>query len=324
MRIASRLTLFLLPLILAAPRFAAAISRLDLQDPAPLQIPALDPDDASESTVKDLTLHASNYVDLPLDRLIKQISDLKDIQPAPDQQQLPLILKNTGRNVDIFTHNVGDLIANEDLTQQKLNPDGKIKARLHTRDEYLILQHGYEWGANAEYRMDKSGNRLESVGLQKGFLVTAGYALSCVSFASLTQSQSDFRYLGDQKVGPRDAFVVSFAQRPGDATFKTVMKGMGGKHDVEMLTQGILWIDKKNFQILRELTDLLTPNAELRLSQSTTDVTFSQFQRQNTPAPLWLPNDVAVFLEINGEKYRNLHHYSNYRRYQVAVKIGNS
>lgn len=323
MRIASRLNFVLLAFFLSAPRVAGQQS-LDNQDPAPLQIPPIDPHDASESRVRNLTLHASTYVDISLDRLIKQVPDLKDLEPAPDQKRLPLILKNTGRNVDIFTHNVGDLIANEDLTQQKLNPDGKIKARLHTHDDYLILQHGYEWGANAEYRMDKNGNRLEAVGLQKGFLVTAGYALSCVSFASLTQSQSDFRYLGDQKVGPRDAFVLSFAQRPGDATFKTVMKGMGGKHDVEMLTQGILWIDKTTFQILRLRTDLLTPSAELRLTQSTTDVTFSEFQLQNTPAPLWLPNDVTVFIQIAGEKYRNLHHYSNYRRYQVAVKIGNS
>ena len=324
MRIASRLNFFLLACFLSAPGFAIAVATLDNQEPAPLQIPTLDPSDSSESTVKDLTLHASNYLDLPLDRLMKQIPDLKDLQPAADQSKLPLILRNIAHNVDTFTNNVGDLIANEDLIQQKLSPDGKIKAKLHTQDDCLILQHGYEWGANAEYRMDKSGNRLESVGLQKGFLVTAGYALSSVSFASPTQSQSDFRYLGDQKVGLRDAFVVSFAQRPGDATFKTVMKGMGGKHDVEMLTQGILWIDKNNFQILRMRTDLLTPNAELRLTQSTTDVTFTQFQLQNTPAPLWLPNDVTVFLEINGEKYRNLHHYSNYRRYQVAVKIGNS
>jgi hypothetical protein len=323
MRIASRLTLFLLAFLLSVPAIAPAPARLAHQDPAPLQIPDLNPNNASESTVKALTLHTSTYVDLSLDRLIKQIPELKDLQPAPDQKQLPLILKNTGRNVDLFTHNVGDLIANEDLTQQNLNPDGKIRAKLHTQDEYLILQHGYEWGANAEYRMDKTGNRLESVGLQKGFLVTAGYALNCVSFSTVSQPQSDFRYLGDQKLAARDAFVLSFAQRPGDATFKTIMRSTGG-HEVEMLTQGILWIDKTTFQILRLRTDLLAPNAELRLAQSTTDVTFSETHLQNTPAPLWLPVDVTVFILINGEKYRNLHHYTNYRRYQVAVKIGNS
>jgi hypothetical protein len=52
-------------------------------------------------------------------------------------------------------------------------------------------------------------------------------------------------------------------------------------------------------------------------------VKFVPVQLQNTPTVLWLPDDVDVFMEIANEKYRNRHHYSNYRRYQVAVKIGN-
>jgi len=287
------------------------------------QVPALDLGDTSESRVKNLNAEATTYVNMSLDRVIARIPELKDLQPAPDQTQLPTILKKMGSNVDIFTNNVGDLIANEDLTQQRLNPDGKIKAKQRSHDDYLILHHGYEWGASAEYRMDKNGNRLESVGLEKGYLVTAGYAMNCVSFATVTQSQSDFRYLGDQKLGTRDAYVVSFSQKPVESTFKTVMRGMGGR-DVEMLTQGILWIDKNNFQILRLRTDLQQPNKEIRLNQATTDVSFSQVQLQNNPDPLWLPDDVTVFIEIANEKYRNLHHYSNYRRYQVEVKIGNS
>src|ERR1700744_6457852 len=121
----------------------------------------------------------------------------------------------------------------------------------------------------------------------------------------------------------RDAFVLAFAQRPGEVTFTTVMRGTG-THEVDMYTQGILWIDKSNFQILRLRTDLLEPNKEIRLDQVTTDVTFSQVQLQNNPDPLWLPNDVAVSIEIANARYRNLHHYTNSRRYQVAVKIGNS
>lgn len=287
------------------------------------QVPALDMQDASESRTKNLAAKAPTYANMSLGQLIKKVPDLKGIQPSENQTQLPMILEKFGASVDDFIHNVGDLIADEDLTQQKLNPDGKIKAKLRTQDDYLILHHGYEWGANAEYRMDKKGKRLGAIGLEKGYLVTAGYALSSISFGTTTQAQSNYRYLGDQKVGARDAFVVAFAQRPGEVTFTTVMKGTGD-HEVDMLTQGILWIDKENFQILRLRTDLLEPNPELHLTRSTTDVSFSQFHLQNTPDPLWLPNDVTVFLEINGEKYRNLHHYSNYRRYQVAVKIGSS
>ena len=306
-----------------AEKFAAEEKKLGEANAAEPQVPALDAGDASEANIKNLTAKAVTYVDIPLDRLIKLIPELKDLQPTADPKQLPVILKNTGHNVDTFVSNVGDLIANEDLTQQRLNPNGKIKAKQRTQDDYLILQHGYEWGANAEYRMDKSGNRLGAVGLEKGYLVTAGYALSSISFGTNTQAQCNFRYLGDQKLGVRDAFVLAFAQRPGEVTFTTVMRGTG-MHETDMYTQGILWIDKSNFQILRLRTDLLEPNKEIRLNQVTTDVSFSQVQLQNNPDPLWLPNDVTVFIEIANQKYRNLHHYTNYRRYQVAVKIGNS
>ena len=289
----------------------------------PSQEPALDIHDASEDTVRKLNPRSPTYVDMPLQQLVQQVPDLKSLQPAEDQKQLPMILAKTGHSVDVFIGNVGDLIADEDVTQQRLNADGKVRAKLRTRDDYLILHHGYEWGASAEYRMDKSGNRLGAIGLEKGYLVTAGYALSSISFGTVSQTQSNFRYLGDQALGTRDAFVLAFAQRPGEVTFTTVMRGIGS-HEVDMFTQGILWIDKSSFQILRLRTDLLEPNKEIRLDQVTTDVTFSQVQLQSNPDPLWLPNDVAVFIEIANEKYRNIHRYTNYRRYQVAVKIGNS
>ena len=312
MRTLSRLTLFLLSFSFFAPCIVARG-----------QEPALDPREASEDRLNDLNAKILTYVDIPLDQLIQRIPDLKGIQPAESQKQLPMILEKTGAGVDSFVDNVGDLIANEDVTQQRLNAEGKIKAKERVQDDYLILHHGYEWGASAEYRMDKNGKRLAAIGLNKGFLVTSGYALSSMSFSTNTQSQSNFLYLGDQKLGERDAFVVAYAQRPGEVTFTAVMRGTGG-HEVDLLTQGVLWIDKSNFQILRMRTDLLSPNIEIRLNQLTTDVTFSQVRLKDSATLLWLPDNVAVSIEIANERYRNLHHYANYRRYQVTAKIGNS
>jgi hypothetical protein len=108
----------------------------------------------------------------------ERIPNLKALKPAPDQQPLPAILRKLGHSVDDFVRNIGDLIAHEDVTQEKLDANGKIKAKERVQDNYLILHRGYEWGANAEYRMDNKGNRLEQIGLAKGFLVTSGHALS--------------------------------------------------------------------------------------------------------------------------------------------------
>jgi hypothetical protein len=277
------------------------------------------PEDASNRVYAN----AHPYLDWPLAQLAEHIPELKALQPASDQRQLPVILKRMGRTVDDFIHNIGDLIAHEDVTQERLNAKGKVEAKERVQDNYLILHHGYEWGASSEYRMDDKGNRLGSIGLSKGYLVTSGHALSCISFSTDTLPQSRFRLLGEQQIGSRDAYVLGFAQRPGEATFTTIMKGTGG-HEVDMLTQGILWVDKNSFQILRMRSDLLAPNKEIALDRLTTDVSFGEVRLQDVPNPLWLPGHVDVNIEIGRERYHNLHNYTNYRRYRVSVKIGAS
>ena len=91
---------------------------------------------------------------------------------------------------------------------------------------------------------------------------------------------------------------------------------------MDVLTQGILWVDKNSFQIIRMRSDLLAPNNEIRLDQLTTEVAFGEVQLQDVPNPLWLPRDVDVSMEIDKQKFRNLHHYTDYRKYRVAVKVG--
>jgi hypothetical protein len=227
-----------------------------------------------------------------------------------------------GERMDNFVRDVGNLIAHEDVTQEKLKANGHIKAKERFRDEYLILHHGNEWGARAEYRMDYKGNPLGSIGLSKGYLVTSGHALSCIQFSTAAQSQlrSRFRYLGSAMLGSRETYVLAFAQRPDEVSFATVMKF--GVQQVQMPTQGILWVDKGNFQILRMRTDLLAPNSDIQLEQRTTDVTLAKVRLQDVANPLWLPSDADVYIQISGQKFRNLHHYTNYRRYRVSVKIG--
>jgi hypothetical protein len=43
------------------------------------------------------------------------------------------------RNVDDFVRDVGNLIAREDVTQEKLNPDGKLEAKELVQDNYFDL-----------------------------------------------------------------------------------------------------------------------------------------------------------------------------------------
>ena len=272
---------------------------------------------------------AHPYLEEPLKQLVKRIPDLKGIRPSADQQALSMILRNTGERVDEFFDNLVDLIAHEEITQQRLNSIGAAIRTEQVRDSYLILRHGTKGGADInEYRMDDHGNRQDDVGLARGFVVTSGYALSCVHFSTAFQPDSKFRYLGDQKIGGRDTYVVVFAQQPGKSGIAVTMKGSRGTA-VRMLTQGLVWVDKKNFHIRRMRMDLLARQPEIGLDEQTTRVNFSEVHLPDVSTPLWLPRDVSVSVKFRGaddanllsRQFENLHHYTNYRQYRVSTKI---
>jgi VWFA-related protein len=305
-----------------AEKFEAEAKRLGAADGATRRNASAE--SASASHEAD-SANAPLYVDLPMAELVERVPELKSVGPAADQRELPMILQKMGARMDDFVQNIGDLIAREDLTQEKLKADGKIKEKQHGEDNYLILHHGNEWGARAEYRMDDKGNHLGPVGLWQGYLVTSGQALSCIQFSTAGQSQSGarFRYLGDETLSSRGTYVLAYAQRPGEISFASVMEVTGAK-EADMPTQGILWVDKGNFQILRMRSDLLEPNPEIRLAQLTTDVTLGEVRLPDVPNPLWLPAGAEVNIEMGGQKYRNVHHYKDYRRYRVSIKIGST
>jgi hypothetical protein len=289
---------------------------------------------AQQADKRDQNYYANAHPYLeeePQEKLVKRIPELKELRPTADQQALPMILEKSGERVDEFFHNVVDLLAHEEIAQERLNGIGAIWASELVRDSYLILRHGDERDASIdEYRMDEKGNRMDHVGLDKGFFVTAGFALSCNYFSTAFQRESMFRYLGDQRIGPRDTYVVAFAQKPGEATLFVTMAEPGGTR-IYMLIQGIVWVDMSNFQIIRMRIDLLAPRPEIGLDQQTTVVSFSKVQLLDLATPLWLPKEVKVYLkfkELDSNQgqlfelaYRNEHHYANYRRYRVTVKL---
>jgi hypothetical protein len=293
---------------------------------------------AAQSPAANELDHNANvhpYFDEPLPQLIKRIPELKHLQPAQSQTELAVILQMTGERVDDFFRHITDLTAREEISllrfRQELPTSRPELTSERVHDRYLILRHGSKSHADIiEYRTDAKGDRFDETVVKRGFIVTSGFALDCNYFATAFQGESTFRYLGEQKLGTQDTYVVGFAQRPGQATLTIRMRGRSGT-PVNMLVQGIAWIDKSNYQIVRLRTDLLAPRWDVGLNQQTTEVTLSQVQLADVTTPLWLPSSVKVFVEFtthNGDvdefyelSYRNEHRYSNYQRYRVSAKV---
>ena len=279
--------------------------------------------------------NARPYLDEPLAQIVKRLPQLKGLEPAQSQQELPEILKRTGEQVDDFFRHITDLTAREDISLTRLKQDKPYTqpqlAGERVRDSYLILRHkARNHSEIEEYRTDSKGDNFDHTVVKKGFLVTSGFALSCNYFSTAFQPESRFRYLGDQQTGGRNTYVVSFVQLPRNATLSIQATSRDGS-PVHLLVQGVAWIDKTNFQIVRMRTDLLAPRSDIGLNQEITEVTLGKVQLVDVATPLWLPSSVKVYVEFtthNGDfdeffaqSYRNEHRYSDYQRYRVAAKV---
>ena len=275
-----------------------------------------------EESVQKNEAQAHPYLEEPLKQLVERVPELKGMRPATSLLALPMILEGAGKNVDELFDNLVDLIAQEEIKQERWSKSELV------RDNYLILRHGNRSHAHVEeFRMDEKGNRMDQVGLDKGYFVTSGFALSSVHFSRALQWDSRFRYLGDQKIDGRETYVVGLAQLPGQARLALTLRGHRGT-TVHLLLQGIAWVDKVNFQILRMRTDLLAKQPEIGLDEQTTKVKFSEVRLLDVGAPLWLPRDVNVHVKLaklwdraSEETFQNRHRYKNYRRYRVSARI---
>jgi hypothetical protein len=306
---------------------------------SPIQNTFLDKD----TNPQNYYANAHPYSEEPLEQLRELVPELKGLQPSPDQNGLPMILQHAGQRVDSFFRDTPNLIADEYVREQEIRsigPDYSIGADYSTgadhsiavdylaqeiRDEYLILLHGDRNETKFdEYRMDKKGKRINELStgspFRSRFFVTHGFALSCVYFSTAFQSESTFHYLGEQRIGSQNTYVVAFAQRPGHATMTETVRG-AGHAVVQMLVQGVAWVDKSNFQIIKIQTDLLAPRPEVGLDRQTTEVTLGEVRLRDIASPLWLPKVVKVNIRFYGLDFRNEHHYANYRQYRVSSKM---
>lgn len=300
------LGLFLLGLVLA---YSSAFALINA---APAQLL----DTTGQSYFED----ARPYLEEPLEQLIREIPELKGLKPAEDQDELPVILRATGRAVEAFFRDAVNLVAREEVKQEVINSKGKTTASRQQRYDYLILIHRDEKPPRVdEYRMNANGNRAEQEGLASGYSITSGFALKCIHFLPGLRWDSTFRYLGNQIMDGQDTHVVAFAQRPGRSTVTTQANGIWGT--VILLVQGIAWVDRSSFQILRMRTDLLAPRNDIGLEQQTTQLRLEEVQLPDMPKPLWLPSEVQVTVKFRGQYLRNEHRYPEYKLFRVSAKI---
>jgi hypothetical protein len=271
------------------------------------------------TTGQDYYEHSFSLVDLPWQELLEDIPELQGLVPAASQQQLPSILGEVGKRVEDSYQKFTQVVSDEQVTQERCSPGGRLRRVSRREFRYLIVSH-VERGQEHidEYRAKANGKRVQ---------FSTAWGLSSEGFAGMwallvpgNQSGSRFRYLGWQQVGGHATNVIGFAQRPGRAAWVGVVD-VGGR-SVVTLDQGVIWIDRATNDILKVWAELLKPGLDVGLELQTTEIRFGEIHVSNAAfGPLLLPLRVTVTTMYYGHVLREVHVYSNYKLPAATTKI---
>lgn len=266
---------------------------------------------------------AKTIVNCELPDLIKAVPDLRGLEPAQSQKELPAILGKVRERLEASLQALPNTSSREDITEEKLNGDGYVEGKRVESFSFLILAR--RSGANGEdvgleeYRTSIQGNHVEPQQADNEFCLTSGFANQWAHFYAGNRSASNFKLVGQQKLNGHTTYVVAFAQRPGWAAVigRVVSNGLS----VVILYQGIAWIDVADYQIIRMRTDLLAPRKDIGLKRQTTEIRYGEVTFPQVSSPLWLPRDVVVTTDALGRIFQNRHHYSDYRLFRSESTI---
>ena len=254
--------------------------------------------------------NAKPYLDYPLPELEAAVPELAGLTPANSQENLDSLLDRMGEKCLDLMQRIPNVISHGEMRLQTARAQPQRQ-----KFEYLLLSHQTPNGVILEeYRRDKHGR---DVGADGQF--SQGFASDWVRLYPSNRAESRFRYLGQQQVDKHNTLVVAFTQIPD--LVKVPAQCLFSGTWYSLLLQGVVWIDSRDFRIIRMREDLLAPRPDIYLQRLTVKIRFDEVQISKAAISVWLPQEVDVEWEFNGNLFQQRHLYSDYRLYAVRSRI---
>ncbi len=222
--------------------------------------------------------------------------------------------RNAAALYDSSSHNV----QGEEL--QKVL-DGMLTAGKHPIFSYRIQSSpDPKYGTVlSEYRTNSENESVDVSNLSPGNPRGVGFSSSWLIFKPANAPQSQYRYLGREKVGKHDTAVVAFAQIPGEVLVPAQISVGGGT--CSYLMQGLVWIDDSIFQIVKVQTDLLAPLSGIHVNLLRSVVSFGEVRIPERNLTLWMPSEVEIRWEMKDQVGEERHKYTDYRLFGATSRI---
>ncbi|HSB76700.1 MAG TPA: hypothetical protein VLC12_13675 [Terriglobales bacterium] len=232
------------------------------------------------------------------------------------RQELKGLLQRAGEETSRFLEQFSDVKCTEQVTQEKLDPKGKVEARQESTFDYLAILTSAGGGLNlSESRLPvKTGKKADK---NVSLLVSNGFATLFLVFHPYYQGSFQFSDLGEEAVGGRQLERVGFRHIAGTRSpMAMVLRGREYPLDLE----GRAWIEPASGAVIKITAGLESGLPDLGLQQMQSEVEFAPVSFRDVAETSWFPVVATIDVETPKQHWRNVHRFTDYKRFSVSTE----
>lgn len=239
---------------------------------------------------------------------------------SPDDQNATALQPVLGKVQDQMEHFVdqfGTMRCDEHIIQQKLKENERVQYGQETVYDSFVLIH-FEEGKIRVFEQHAEEKWPRKPVYKKPLVTTHGFSTLAVIFHPYYASSFRFSRVSDDAIDGHMLARIHFEHIPGTPSPAMYQK-FGGDQAIEF--SGTAWIDPTTGSIYRLDADSGASLKDMGLKDLRAQLTYGPVMLEDERDPRWLPVSATVDLETPRQHWRNIHHFTDYRKYRSAVKL---
>ncbi|RPJ83846.1 MAG: hypothetical protein EHM18_13025 [Acidobacteria bacterium] len=227
------------------------------------------------------------------------------------------LLDRLGQSVETLWTSLGSIACTETVNQAKLDGDGDvIHAKTTTFDYVIFLKlHGMDLSVEESRVVQESKQKKKD----RALLVTSGFPTLPLVFHPHYQDCFEFALLGEDLIGGRRTVKVRFKHISGTRSTSALrLRGQDYPLDLE----GVAWVEPDGSRILRIHAGLARPLDNLGLHSFVCDVSYHPVKLASMAEARWLPQEATIEAKTVRQHWRNVHRFTDYKRFSVKAETG--
>jgi hypothetical protein len=226
------------------------------------------------------------------------------------------VLARAGTQVTGFLDQFSDVKCTERVEQEKLGRDGKVELKDESTYDYLVILTN----PGGELSLDESRLAVKAAKPDKKnmpLLISNGFATLFLIFHPYYAQSFQFVLLENEVVAGRPLNKVSFQHIPGTRS-PAALALRGREYPLEL--SGTAWIDPETGVITKIVAEIGNSMEDVGLKSLRSEVEFAPAPFRDMKQPYWFPVQASVEVETPRQHWRNIHHFTDYKRFSVSTE----